>query len=320
MKAIGLIGLGYWGKNILRNLVELDLLHTACDTSAQIIENHKKNYPNINYSSEINHVINNPEITGIMIATPAATHYDIAKQALNAGKDVFIEKPLALKVFQGEELVNLAKEKNRILMVGHILQYHPAMIKLKMMIKNGELGKVQYIYSNRLNLGKLRTEENILWSFAPHDISVILMLIDEEPIEITGMGESYLNEDIYDVTLTNLKFKNKVHAHIFVSWLHPFKEQKLVVVGSKAMAVFDDMTQEKLFLYPHEITWKDGRIPEAHKAERIAVPIENKEPLKEEILHFFNCLHTRSTPKTDGHEGLRVLKVLEQAEENYLAR
>ena len=180
-----------------------------------------------------------------------------------AGKDVFAEKPLALTVKEGEELVKIASAKNRILMIGHILQYHPAIIKLKAYISSGELGKIQYIYSNRLNIGKLRVEENILWSFAPHDISVILMLLEEESAEVSAFGDDYLNKGIYDTTLTTLEFKNGVKGHVFVSWLHPYKEQKLIVVGSKAMVVFDDMSDDKLFLYPHKIEWKDGKVPVA---------------------------------------------------------
>jgi UDP-2-acetamido-3-amino-2,3-dideoxy-glucuronate N-acetyltransferase len=182
------------------------------------------------------------------------------------------------------------------------------------MIASGELGKIQYIYSNRLNIGKLRTEENILWSFAPHDISVILSLIDEEPVKVSAFGGDYLSRGIYDTTMTAIEFKNGVKSHIFVSWLHPFKEQKLVIVGSKAMAVFDDVSQEKLFLYPHKIEWQNGKIPVAQKADYTVVPIDKSEPLKDELRHFVTCVQNRETPLTDGKEGLSVLKVLELAE------
>jgi UDP-2-acetamido-3-amino-2,3-dideoxy-glucuronate N-acetyltransferase len=227
---------------------------------------------------------------------------------------VFIEKPLALNLKNGSELVELAKSKDRILMVGHILQYHPAAIKLKGLIDNGGIGSVQYIYSNRLNIGKLRVEENILWSFAPHDISLILWLIGEEPDRVLSFGGDYISKGIYDTTLTMLQFRDCVKAHIFVSWLHPFKEQKLIVVGSKGMAVFDDLSEEKLFIYPHKIAWVNGKIPVAQEADFYTIPVEKKEPLKEELKHFIDCIEERSKPKTDGYEGLRVLKVLEQAE------
>lgn len=313
---IGFIGIGYWGKNILRNLNELGVLHTACDSNPKTISEWHKTFPDMNYTTSLQDILHDSDIKAIVIATPAATHYDIVRESLQAGKDVFVEKPLALTAKEGQELVTLSKRENRILMVGHILQYHPAIIKLKELISSGSLGKIQYIYSNRLNIGKLRTEEDIMWSFAPHDISVILSLIGEEPLVVSAFGGDYLNNRIYDTTVTTLEFKNGVKSHIFVSWLHPYKEQKLVVVGSKAMAVFDDITDEKLFLYPHKIEWRDGKIPIAQKAEYQIVPVEKKEPLKEELRHFIECIEKRRTPITDGSEGLRVLNILQEAEKN----
>jgi len=313
-KCIGLIGVGYWGKNILRNLCALDVLHTACDSSLEILKQHKGIYPEVHYTDSFKEVLRCKEIKGVVIATPAHTHYRMVKESLSALKDVFVEKPLALTVKEGRELVELAKRKKRILMVGHILQYHPAILKLKELIAKGELGKIRYLYSNRLNIGKLRTEENILWSFAPHDISAILMLTGEEPVKVRAFAGEYLSAGISDVTLTSLEFRNGIKGHIFVSWLHPYKEQKLIVVGSKAMAVFDDVSQEKLFLYPHTIHWKDGKIPIAQKADFKVIPIPPGEPLRLELEHFIDCIKTRKKPKTDGLEGLRVLKILESAE------
>ena len=317
-KFIGLIGLGYWGKNILRNLFELGVLHTACDSDPGILSDRKEKFPDINYVASFKEIIQNPDIKAVAIAAPAVAHYALVKESLLADKDVFVEKPLALTVKEGEKLVKLAKEKNRILMVGHILQYHPAVIKLKELISSGELGKVQYIYSNRLNIGKLRTEENILWSFAPHDISVILMLLEEEPKSVSGSGGDYLTKGIYDTTLTTLEFNNGVKGHIFVNWLHPYKEQKLIVIGSKAMVVFDDVSDEKLCLYPHTIEWREGKIPIAQKADHKVIPYDKGEPLKMELSHFAECVLKRKTPKTDGLEGLRVLRVLESAEKVFL--
>jgi UDP-2-acetamido-3-amino-2,3-dideoxy-glucuronate N-acetyltransferase len=225
-----------------------------------------------------------------------------------------VEKPLSLTLEEGRELLTLAKSRKRILMVGHILQYHPAVVKLKQMISAGVLGKIRYVYSNRLNIGRLRTEENILWSFAPHDISVILMLLGEEPVRVCAFGGDYLNAGINDVTITFLEFSNGVKGHIFVSWLHPFKEQKLVVVGSKAMVVFDDMSKEKLFLYPHKIEWEHGKIPVAHKADYQVIPVRHDESLRLEVKHFLECVRMRKKPKTDAQEALKVLKVLKDAE------
>lgn len=319
-KFVGLIGLGYWGKNIFRNMHELGILHTAYDTNAAVVAEFKTKFPDINYTISFEAMLQNPEVRAIAIATPASTHYELAKKTLISGKDVFLEKPIALKVDEGKELVELAEKQNRILMIGHILQYHPAVIKLKDIISSGALGKIQYIYSNRLNIGKLRTEENILWSFAPHDISVILMLLEEDPISVSAFGGDYLNKGIYDTTMTTLEFKNGVKGHIFVSWLHPYKEQKLVVVGSKAMAVFDDVSEDKLFVYSHKIEWKEGKIPIAHKADYKVIPVEKNEPLKEELKHFADCVMLKKKPKTDGSEGIRVLRVLSLAEESFLTR
>ncbi|MEO0265362.1 MAG: Gfo/Idh/MocA family oxidoreductase [candidate division WOR-3 bacterium] len=313
---IALVGAGYWGKNILRNLKELGFLWKVYESLPQRVEELKVQYPDVYFATSIREIMDDPEIKGVCIATPAVTHYSLVKDFLLAGKDVFVEKPLALNTHEAEELVNLAEKQNRILMVGHILRYHPAVIKLKSLIDDGELGEIYYIYSNRLNIGKLRTEENILWSFAPHDISVILYIVGQEPVEITAYGGAYIQREIFDVTLTHLVFQNNIKAHIFVSWLHPFKEQKLVVVGSKNMAVFDDMAEEKLTLYPHKIRWVNGIIPVAEKAERVVVDVEKKEPLKEELKHFVECIKERKTPFTDGREGLSVLKVLEKAQES----
>lgn len=311
---LGLIGLGYWGRNILRNLYELGAVRVACDTNPEIVKERKNQFPKLEYTLYHEDILKNKDITAVAISTPATTHYELVKQALSAGKDVFVEKPLALNSKHGKELVDLAKKKKKILMVGHILQYHPAVKELKHLIDRGELGKVQYIYSNRLNIGKLRVEENILWSFAPHDISVLLMLIGDVPRSVNSFGEDYLNEGIHDVTLTTLEFKNKIKAHIFVSWLHPYKEQKLIVVGSKAMAVFDDLTKEKLFIYPHTIEWKQGKTPIACKAEYYIADVEDEEPLRAEMKHFIECVRARKSARTDGEEGLRVLTVLEKAE------
>lgn len=317
---VALLGVGYWGKNILRNLHELGLLKTVYDTDEKVLDERISRYPRAKKASSLDEILRDPAIKAVCIATPAATHYSIAKEAIQAGKDVYVEKPLALTVREGEELVALADEYERILMVGHILQYHPAVLKLKGLIAGGELGKIQHIYSNRLNIGKLRTEENILWSFAPHDISAILMLVGEEPTLVRAFGGDYLNRGIYDTTLTVLEFGNGIKGHIFVSWLHPFKEQKLVVVGTRAMAVFDDVSEEKLFIYPHQIRWKEGKIPIAEKAPRYVVEVEKREPLKEELMHFAQCVLERRMPRTDGREGIRVLRILEMAEKSLKSR
>ncbi len=313
---LAVIGSGYWGKNLVRNCYGLGVLAAICDQDAEHLATLSARYEDVKMLS-FPEILAEQDIQGVVIATPAESHHDLIRQSLLAGKDVFVEKPLCLSVQTGEALVALAKEKNRILMVGHLLWYHPAILKLKSLINSGTLGRIQYIYSNRLNLGKIRREENILWSFAPHDISVILGLLDEEPDHIQAQGGNYLHPQIADVTVSLLSFPSGVKAHIFVSWLHPFKEQKLVVVGDLKMAVFDDMApEEKLRLYPHSIEWKN-HIPVPNKAEAEAVFCETGEPLRAECLHFLEAIQNRSIPRTDGEEGLRVLRVLEACQKAF---
>ena len=315
---IGLIGVGYWGKNLLRNLYELGVLAACCDIDDAVISRVNENLIGVICVASVDDVLRDESITAVAIATPAATHYEIAKKALSCGKDIFVEKPLALTVKEGEDLIRIARKQKKIIMVGHILHYHPAVIKLKELITNKVLGKIQYVYSNRLNIGKLRTEENILWSFAPHDISAMLMLAGSEPDKLVCFGGAYLNKGVYDTTLTTIEFKNGIKGHIFVSWLHPFKEQKLIVVGSKAMAVFDDMRKDKLFIYKHRIEWRNGRIPIAHKANYEVMKVVMKEPLRAELEQFIKCVGNRRVPDTDGNEGLKVLKILELCERSLL--
>ena len=306
---VAVIGNGYWGKNLVRNFFELGALRTVCDDSPLVEANVRDKYPKLAFCRDYAEVLADDGVHAVVLATPAALHFDMAKRALQAGKDVFVEKPLALSAAEGSELVELAATNRRILMVGHILQYHPAVRKLKELIDDGLLGRIEYVYSNRLNIGKIRTEENILWSFAPHDISVMLGLLDEEPESVTCEGGYYLSNRVADVTLSQFAFASGVRAHIFVSWLHPFKEQRLIVVGSEKMAVFDDTAYDKLLLYPHRVEWKD-RIPNAVKAEAEPVALEAAEPLRTECRHFLDCMVSRRSPLTDGREGLRVLRVL----------
>lgn len=311
---IAVVGMGYWGKNLVRNFAELGALSMVCDADSARGLTVAEAHPDVSFSTEFSDVLGSAAVQGVVIATPAATHFAMAREALEAGKDVYVEKPLALSVLEGEQLVEMATARDRVLMVGHILRYHAAVVRLGEFIEAGELGQIHYIYSNRLNMGKIRTEENILWSFAPHDISVILALLGEEPIEVTCTGGAYLNRDTIDVTMSQFLFPSGVRAHIHVSWLHPFKEQKLVVVGSERMAVFDDTAEVKLVVYPHRVEWKN-RVPTAIKAEAEKIELEAQEPLRTECLHFLECVRDRRQPITDGHEGLRVLRVLSACEE-----
>jgi UDP-2-acetamido-3-amino-2,3-dideoxy-glucuronate N-acetyltransferase len=315
MKNVACLGGGYWGKNIIRNLHDLGVLSWVCEVDANTRAKLQTSYPDTRFTDGPEQVFSDADTAGVFIATPAASHGTLVRQALLAGKDVFVEKPLCLSVEEGEGLVSLAREKGRVLMVGHLLWYHPAIVQLKKLVDEGALGRVEYIYSNRLNLGKIRREENILWSFAPHDISVILGLVGEMPDSVKAQGGNYLHDKISDVTLSLLSFASGVKAHIFVSWLHPYKEQKLIVVGDRQMAVFDDVEpQNKLVLYPHSIEWKNHQ-PIPNRAEARPVHVVGGEPLRAECLHFLQCMRTRQTPTTDGAEGLRVLTVLQNCQE-----
>ena len=314
MVSVAVIGGGYWGKNLIRNFASLGALKAVCDTDVGVRKQYEEKYGARGVGS-VEELLKIGDLDAWIVATPAATHYEIARTALEHGKSVFVEKPLAMKVEEAETLIRLAREHGVVLMVGHLLQYHPAVVKLKELIDDGELGRIRYVYSNRLNMGKIRTEENILWSFAPHDISVMISLLEELPESVAASGGTYLQPDVADVTLTAFEFPGGVKGHIFVSWLHPYKEQKLVVVGDRKMAVFDDMSDEKLKLYPHSILWRH-QIPEARKAEPVKVPISSEEPLRLECQSFLDCVEKGITPKTDGEEGLRVLRILEACQQS----
>lgn len=308
---VAVIGAGYWGRNLVRNFADLGALTAVCDTDRGVLADTAGRYPGVRSVVAYSDILTDPGVAGVVIATPAATHAPLVREALLAGKDVYVEKPLALSEREAAELTRIARERSRILMVGHLLWYHPGVVRLKELIAEGELGRIQYIYSNRLNMGKLRREENVLWSFAPHDVSVILGLVGEMPERVQAQGGNYLHQRIADTTVSLLDFASGVRAHIFVSWLHPFKEQRLVVVGDRQMAVFDDTASwpEKLRLYPHTVGW-DGSIPVAKKAEVRHIALTEQEPLRAECQHFLACVRSRETPRTDGEEGLRVLQVV----------
>jgi UDP-2-acetamido-3-amino-2,3-dideoxy-glucuronate N-acetyltransferase len=312
---VAVVGAGYWGKNIVRNFAALNALAAVVDrdhsSAKSLCDQHGATV------ASFEDVLLNESIAAIAVATPAVSHHGLAKAALEAGKHVFVEKPLALTLSEAEELVTIAERLDRRLMVGHLLQYHPAFNKLKDLVREGRLGRLRYLYSNRLNFGKIRREEDILWSFAPHDLSMILSLVGQEPDRVETVGSYYLHQRIADVTTTHLSFHGGERAHVFVSWLHPFKEQKLVVVGDEAMAVFDDGEpwERKLLMFPHRINWRDG-LPSPQKAESVTVPVEQGEALQAECQHFLHCIAIGATPRTDGQEGLRVLRVLTRASEH----
>lgn len=309
--SIAVVGCGYWGKNLVRNFNELGALQMICDATPNGRTLAQELAPTAQIVSDFQQVLMS-DVKGVAIATPAETHYSLVAQAIQAGKDVFVEKPLALTYEEGAHLVELAKQHQRMLAVGHVLEYHPAILKLRELVESDELGKVQYIYSNRLSLGKIRREENILWSFAPHDVAVILRLMGSVPFQVVACGGNYIQPNIADVTITNMLFNNGVRAHIHVSWLHPFKEQRLVVIGSKKMASFDDVAK-KLVLYDQRVDVKEGEpVPVKGEGEEIAFAAD--EPLRLECQAFLDSIATRVPAITDGESGLDVLNVLQAAQ------
>lgn len=313
---VAVIGAGYWGKNLVRNFDQLGALAAILDSDPERRRAMAQQYPQAKVVAELEEVLADESIGGVAISTPAETHATLVGRCLTRGKHVFVEKPLCLDVAEGRELLRRAGELGMTLMVGHLLQYHPAVIRLKAMVEDGQLGRLQYIYSNRLNLGKFRNEENILWSFAPHDVSVILALTGEMPESVTSFGGNYLQSRVQDVTVSTLAFPSGVKAHIFVNWLHPFKEQKLVVVGTEGMAVFDDVApQDKLLFYPHRIQWKH-HLPVPEKVDAQVIPLEKAEPLKNECQHFLEAASLGLRPRTDGREGLAVLSVLDACQQS----
>lgn len=312
---VAVIGCGYWGKNLVRNFNQLGSLALVCDASPAGRAAAETLAPRVPIAADVQAALASAA-AGVVIATPAETHYDLTRRALEAGKDVFVEKPLALTPEQGAHLVELAEERSLILMVGHVLEYHPAILRLQELIREGALGKVQYLYSNRLSLGKVRREENILWSFAPHDVAIILRLMGGMPLQVVACGGAYVQPNIADVTVTHLLFDGGVRAHIHVSWLHPFKEQRLVVIGSRKMASFDDVAKE-LMLYDQRVDVEQGQ-PVPVKGEGENVPFAADEPLRQECRAFLDAIATRRSPLTDGRSGLRVLEVLGAAQRSLM--
>jgi len=317
MTSIAVIGVGYWGRNLVRNFAALGVLASVCEPGEESRAMVRETYPGVTIHSEPEAVFSDANIKGVVIATPAEMHGAVARRALDAGKHVFVEKPLCLDVAEAEQLKQLADEKGLVLMVGHLLLYHAAFQALFEIVESNQLGKLRYIYSNRLSLGKIRREENALWSFAPHDISMILQLAGEMPHRVMASGAHYLTDGVADTTLSHLTFGDNLQAHIYVSWLHPFKEQKLVVVGEKAMIVFDDTKtpSKKLLMYRHEVGW-DGEIPIVSKAAPEPVAFAESEPLRNECQAFLDAIDGLAHPPSDAAEGIRVLRVLDACQQS----
>lgn len=312
---LAIIGAGRWGFNHVRTAINLlppeNIL--VCDISNSSLQKIKQLNPSIDITNDINEIIKRKDINAVIVATPAETHFAIAKLMLENNKNVLVEKPITLELTEAKELDNISNKAELKLMVGHVILYHPAIVKIKEEIKKNTIGKLQYIYSNRLNLGAIRSEENILWSFAPHDISIIQYLTESFPYEISANGASFIQNKIEDTTLTYLKYPGGINAHIFVSWLNPFKEQRMVVIGEDGMFVFEDtLPKDKLKFYKKGFKNNNGVIEKFDDNYQV-VPIENKMPLTEEHIHFYKSILNNTQPYTDGKHAVEVLRILVEA-------
>jgi UDP-2-acetamido-3-amino-2,3-dideoxy-glucuronate N-acetyltransferase len=315
LSKVVLLGCGAWGRNIARVLAGLNALALICDSD----ENRGRAFArdlDVEFTADRAVAFARADIAAVAIATPAVTHTEMALAALDAGKHVYVEKPIALSLSDAHAMAAKAHEKSRVLMVGHLLQYHPVFVKLLALVREGALGKLQYVYSNRLNQGRIRTEENALWSLAPHDFSMILALAGESPSRVAASGQAAVQPALADLATVDLAFPSGLKAHVFCSWLNPYKEHRLTVVGDKAMAVFDDTAPEwedKLILYRHSVKW-NGSVPEFVKGAGEKIAVDNGEPLHAEMQHFLDCIAGKHAPRTDAAEATRVLEVLAAAE------
>jgi predicted dehydrogenase len=319
---IGVVGTGDWGANLVRNFATLPGARLArlCDSDEQRLERTAAQYPQARPATRVEEVAADPEVQGVVVSASAIQHHPLARTLLLAGKDVFVEKPLALSVADAEDLVNLARERQRILMVGHLLLHHPAVRYMKDLVQKGELGDLYYVTSQRVNLGKVRRDENALWSFAPHDLSVILHLLEGEPIDVAARGSAFLQKGVEDVVFLHLRFPGGRMAHVHVSWLDPHKLRQFTVVGSRKMLVFDDMeASEKIRVYDKGVDG-GGRIVSYSDAltvrsgDIVLPKLSLQEPLRLECQHFVDCIRERKTPLTDGASGLAVVRVLAAAQ------
>ena len=332
MVNIGMIGCGYWGINLVKNFYLTDGCKIAAiaDTSPERRNHITENYSNINTHSDYNELLIDPEIDAIVIATPPSSHYSIAKESLNAGKHVFVEKPLALKTQHAGELVDLAQRKNKVLMVGHTVLYNESIKVMRDIIKSGEIGEIYYIYASRVNLGIVRPDVNVMWSLAPHDISTLLYILDKKPTSVSAKGLSYIQNKIEDVVYLNITFEGNVNAHVHLSWLDPNKRREITIVGSKKMLVYDDLSNERIKIFDkgiekHNKTSFFKEYDDAynsfveynliHRAGDVVIPKVNiNEPLMQECSHFIECITGDIEPLTSGKSAIDVVRILEHAD------
>ncbi len=313
---VGVVGLGYWGPNLARNFNDITSanLRWCCDSDPEKCERWSEAFPDTRFSSDLGELLGDPALDAVVVATDVSSHAVLVKQVVDAGKHCFVEKPLTQTSADAKSAVDAAEASGVKLMVGHLLQYHPGVTKVKELVENGDLGDIYYVYSNRLNLGKLRGDENALWSLGAHDVSVLLHLLKEEPVEVSAVGHAYLQEAIEDVVFCNMRFDSGVGAHLHLSWLDPHKARRFTVVGSKKMAIFDDMELERKVVvydkgFDRDFTSYGEYI--TRSGDIWSPKIANDEPLKLECEHFITCIRDDTQPLSDGESGLRVVRVLE---------
>ena len=316
-KQVCVVGAGRWGKNHIKTLAALGVLGGVVETNEAARKAIQEQFPQAKVFGELREALEQP-FDGFVVATPVETHYDVAHAILSAGRSALVEKPICLESTKARELEALAEKKGLVLMVGHVLLFHPAILKIKEMIVSGKLGKLQYIYSNRLNLGTVRTEENILWSFAPHDISIFQYFIDAEPLTVSSTGGAFVQPHLHDSTMTVITYPNNIIGHIFVSWLHPFKEQRLVVIGSKGMVSFEDSSADKELIFYEKGVDMVGGQPVPRNGATENVPYEKKQALEEELRYFLDCLGGAPVDRAHAKSAVQVLEMLERASEGLL--
>ena len=320
---VAVVGCGYWGPNLVRNFHQLPTadLASCCDTDPQKLDKVKALYPSVRTTVRYADVLADGEIEAVALATPARAHYELARDALLADKHVFVEKPLAMSSEEAEELIALAQNRNRTLMVGHVFEYNPAVLKIKELVDGGQIGQVYYIYSNRVNLGRVQSDINALWSIAPHDISILIYLLGAMPLFVSALGATYLNSEVEDVVFVTMTFPNGVLGHVQASWLDPSKVRRMTIVGSDKMIIYDDIADEgKIKIYDKGV-YRKGKEDiygefqyKVHSGDIYIPKIEMAEPLRKECAHFIECVRTGARPRTDGENGLRVVRVLEAAQ------
>ncbi len=319
---IGVVGAGYWGPNLIRNFFQLPTAHLkwCADLDPDKLAKMQALYPGVNVTTDYEDLLNDADLDAIALAVPARVHYDMARRALLAGKHVFVEKPLAMSSFEARDLIQLAESQSRVLMVGHVFEYNPAVLYIKKLLQDKVIGQLYYMYSNRVNLGRIQTDINALWSIAPHDISIMLFLVGAMPETVSARGGMYLNGEVEDVVFLTMTFPGNVLAHVQASWLDPSKVRRMTLVGSEKMVVYDDVADEgKVKVYDKGVYRKSGDLYgefqyKVHSGDIYIPKIDMVEPLRNECAHFVECIQEHRTPRTDGYNGLRVVQVLEAAQ------